>query len=61
MNKNKLIALGIIFVLIFTAFQTAYIDFSVESQLLQVLSMAAVIIGAVVAIIMFNKGESSHH
>ncbi len=61
MNKSKLIALGILLVLIFTAFQTAYISFSVESQLLQALSMAVVIIGAVIAIVMFNKGESSHH
>ena len=60
MNKNKLIALGILVVVVFTAFQWAYIDFTVESQLAQALSMAVVIIGSVVAIMMFNKGESSH-
>lgn len=60
MNKNKLIALGILAVIVFTAFQWAYIDFTVESQLGQALSMAVVIIGSVVAILMFNKGESSH-
>jgi len=60
MTKNKWIALAIIFVLIFTAFQSAYIEFSVETQLLQVLTMVVVIIGSIVAIIMFNKGESTH-
>ena len=60
MNKTKLIALAIIAVLIFVPFQWAYIDFSVESQLTQVLTMAMVIIGSMIAIFMFNKGESSH-
>ena len=61
MSKNKLIALAIIVILIFTAFQTAFISFSVETQLLQAISMAVVIIGSVIAIMLFNKGESSHH
>ena len=60
MAKSKLIALGILAVLVVTFFQWAFIDFSVESQLLQVISMAIVIIGAVVAIMLFNEGESSH-
>ena len=60
MAKNKLIALGIIAVITFTFFQWAFIDFSVETQLIQALSMATVIIGSVVAIFMFKKGESSH-
>ena len=60
MDKNKLIALGILFVIVFTFFQWGYISFSVESQLIQALSMAVVIIGSVVAILIFNKGESSH-
>ena len=60
MNKNKLIALGILVVIVFTFFQWSYIDFTVESQLLQALSMAVVIIGSIVAIMLFNKGESSH-
>lgn len=63
MSKNKLIAITIIAVLLFLPFQWAYIDFSTESQLIQVLCMAVVIIGAIVAILMFNKktGEESHH
>ena len=64
MSKNKLIAIAIILFLIFVPFQWAYIDFSVESQLVQVLTMAVVIIGSVVAILMFNKktgGDTSHH
>ena len=60
MSKNKLIALAIIAFLIFVPFQWAFIDFSVESQLVQALTMAVTIIGMVVAILMFNKGESAH-
>jgi len=60
MSKNKLIALAIIAFLILVPFQWAFIDFTVESQLVQSLTMAVVIIGAIVAILMFNKGESSH-
>lgn len=60
MAKNKLIALGILAVIVFTFFQWGFINFSVESQFLQVISMAIVIIGSVVAIMFFNKGESSH-
>ena len=60
MAKNKLIALGILAVVAFTAFQWAFIGFSVETQLIQVLSMAVTIIGSVIAIFLFNKGESSH-
>lgn len=64
MSKNKLIALAILVVLIALPFQTSYISFSVESQLMQVLTMAVVIIGSVVAIVLFNKKsgeENSHH
>ncbi len=60
MNKNKIIALVIIAFLILVPFQFAFISFSMETQLLQVLTMAVVIIGSIVAILMFNKGESSH-
>lgn len=60
MTKTKLIALGILLVIAFTAFQSAFIGFSVETQLLQSLSMAVTIIGSVIAIFLFNKGESSH-
>lgn len=63
MSKNKLIALAIILFLIFVPFQWAYIDFTVQSQLVQALTMTMVIIGAIVAILMFNKktGGESHH
>ncbi|PCJ26355.1 MAG: hypothetical protein COA97_06125 [Flavobacteriales bacterium] len=60
MSKNKMIALGIFAFLVLLPFQTAYIEFTVESQLLQVLTMAVVIIGGIAGIILFNKGESSH-
>ncbi len=60
MAKNKIIALVILAVLVVSFFQWAFIDFSVESQFLQVISMAIVIIGSAVAIMLFNKGESSH-
>ncbi len=63
MNKNKLIALAIVLFLILVPFQWAYIDFTVESQLSQVITMTIVIIGSIVAILMFNKktGNDSHH
>lgn len=63
MSKNKLIAIAVIAVLILLPFQWAYIDFSTESQLVQVLCMAVVIIGSIIAILMFNKktGGESHH
>ncbi len=60
MAKSKLIALGILAVIAFTFFQWAFIEFSVQTQLLQALSMAVTIIGSVVAVFLFNKGESSH-
>ncbi len=60
MNKNKIIALAIITFLIFVPFQFAFLNFTVETQLVQALTMAVVIVGAIVAILMFNKGESSH-
>ncbi len=63
MSKNKLIAIAIIAVLIFLPFQPAYINFSTENQLLQVFCMAVVIIGSIIAILLFNKktGGESHH
>ena len=60
MAKSKLIALGILAVITFTFFQWGFIDFSVESQLGQALSMAVVVIGSVISVLLFNKGESSH-
>lgn len=62
MSKNKLIAVAIVVVLILLPFQSAYIYFSQESEVLQVLSMAVVIIGSVIAILMYNKDTgNSHH
>lgn len=63
MNKNKLIALAIILFLILVPFHFAYIDFTIESQVSQVLTMTIVIIGSIVAILMFNKktDDGSHH
>ena len=63
MNKNKLIALVVIAVIILLPFRSAYITFTIESQLLQSLSMAVTIIGVCIAIIMYNKGaeQSNHH
>lgn len=63
MAKNKLIAIAIILFLIFVPFQWAFIDFSVESQVSQVLTMALCIIGSIIAILMFNKktDSDSHH
>ncbi|MBI2281544.1 MAG: hypothetical protein HYU68_12780 [Bacteroidetes bacterium] len=63
MNKNKLIALLIIAVIILLPFRSAFINFSVETQLLQALSMAVTIIGACIAILLYNKGaeQSNHH
>ena len=60
MSKNKMIALGILAFVVLLPFQTSYISFSVESQLTQALTMAVTIIGTMVAIVMFNKGESLH-
>ncbi|MBL4593592.1 MAG: hypothetical protein JKX68_07240 [Flavobacteriales bacterium] len=60
MSKNKMIALAIIAFLILVPFQFSYLSFSVETQLVQALTMAVVIIGSIIAILMFNKGESSH-
>lgn len=60
MKKNKIIALAILAFIIIVPFQWAYINFTVESQLLQAIMMAVVIIGAAVAIFIFNKGESTH-
>jgi uncharacterized membrane protein len=62
MKKNRLIAVAIVAVLALLPFQTGFINFSVESELLQVFSMTLVILGSVVAILLYNKdtGESQH-
>ncbi len=63
MNKKKLIAIAIIVFLILVPFQSAYINLSVENELIQVLSMTLVVLAAVYAIFLFNKGseESGEH
>lgn len=63
MNKKKLIAVAIVAFLLLVPFQTAYISFSVESSLLQVLTMTLVVLGAVYAVFLFNQGaeESGDH
>jgi len=63
MNKKKLIALAIVVFIVLLPFRAAYITFSLETQFLQVISMTVLIIGAIVAIMMYNQGseEESHH
>ena len=63
MNKNKLLAVGIILFLLVLPFRFAYITFTTKSELLQVLSMAFVIFASAFAIYLYNKGaeESNHH
>ena len=63
MNKKKLIALAIVVVLILLPFRTTYITLSMDSHFLQAISMAVLIIGAIVAIMMYNQGseEDAHH
>ncbi len=62
MKKNRLIAVAIVVVLALLPFQPAYMNLSVENELLQVFMMSVVIIGSVIAIYMYNKdtGESHH-
>lgn len=64
MNKNKLIALAIIVFLVLLPFRAAYINFTTESELIQVLCMTLVVLGAVYAIFLYNKGaeqSNEHH
>jgi len=62
MKKNKLIALGIIVFLFTFPFHYGYLNIEGNGGVVQALSMAVLIIGAVVAILMFNKdtGEGAH-
>jgi len=62
MKKNKLIALGIIVFLFTVPFHFAYNNIEGSGGIVQALSMTVVIVGAVVAILMFNKdtGEGAH-
>lgn len=63
MNKKKLIALAIVVFIVLLPFRATYITFSLETQFLQVISMTVLIIGAIVAIMMYNQGseEEAHH
>jgi len=64
MNKNKLIALAIIAFLILIPFRMAFINFTIEGELIQALSMTLVVLGAVFAIFLYNKGAeqtNEHH
>ncbi len=63
MNKKKLIALAIVVFLILLPFRMAFINFTLESELIQVFAMTIVVLGSVVAILLFNQGaeETNHH
>ena len=62
MKKNKIVALAIIAFLILVPFQWAYFDITIKTQFSQAIAMAVVIIGAIIAILIFNKksNEASH-
>lgn len=57
MNKKKAIAIGII-LLISPFFYRAYIDTSLENQLIDILSMLVVIIGSISAIIIGSTDKT---
>lgn len=61
MKKNRLIAVAIVVVLALLPFQPAYMNLSVEGELLQVFMMTIVIIGSIVAILMYNKDTGENH
>ncbi|HRN41900.1 MAG TPA: hypothetical protein PK649_07475 [Vicingus sp.] len=63
MNKKKLIALAIVAILILLPFRMAFINFTIETEFLQVIAMTVVVLGSVVAVLMYNQGaeESEHH
>ena len=63
MNKKKLIAVAIVLFLLLVPFQTAFISFTTEDALLQVLSMTLVILGSIYAVYLYNQGaeESGEH
>lgn len=63
MNKKKLIALAIVVFLILLPFRMAFINFTLESEVLQVFAMTVVVLGSVVAVLLYNSGaeETGHH
>lgn len=62
MNKKKMIALALVAFSILLPFRMAYINFTIESELIQVLAMTFVVFAAVVAVLIYNKGsEEVHH
>jgi hypothetical protein len=61
MKKNRLIAVAIVVVLALLPFQPAYMNLSVEGELLQVFMMTVVIVGSVIAILMYNKDTGENH
>jgi len=62
MKKNKLIALAIIAFLFTAPFHYAYIAIEKDGGIVQALSMTLIIIGAIIAIVLFNSdSEEAHH
>jgi len=62
MAKNKLISLGIIIFLFAVPFNWAYNTIEGTGGIVQALCMTLIIVGSVVAIMIFNKdtGEAHH-
>ena len=62
MKKNKLIALIIIAFLFTVPFYYGYLHIEGDGGIIQAIAMTVCIIGAVVAILLFNKDtEEAHH
>lgn len=61
MKKNKIIALAIIAFLFTFPFHYGYLNMEGNGGIVQALSMAVLIIGTVVAILMFNKDTGDAH
>jgi len=61
MTKNKWIAVAIIAFLFILPFHYAYIKIEGHGGIVQALSMTVIIIAAIVAIIIFNKGTGEAH
>ena len=61
MSKNKLIAIAIIIFLFTFPFYYGYLHIEGNGGIVQALAMSVVIIGAVAAIIIFNKDTGDAH
>lgn len=61
MKKNKLIALAIIAFMFTIPFHYAYLSIEKTGGIVQALSMTFLIIGVVVAIVLFNEEPETHH